>query len=486
MARPRSSTNAPRATKLRPTRYQDRILRVPETYNLFLGGGRGGGKSHGAGWLVLRHLVTYAAKAKVLVVRQTHKSNSDFEDLIESLLIHSYGAGRVRRNRQDHVIEVQDSGSVEFGQIEAQSYPRYQGREFSLLVADEVGTFTTMKWVDRLRSNLRVPGVPPRVVLLSNPGGPLHSVLHKRYVSGRVPWRPFAADDGDQWVSCPSVYTDNPHLDHERYRRQIAASVGNDRALAEAWLKGSWDSISGAFFSDVLSPDLWFDDDDWRPTGPGWSTSVALDWGWSAPSVALLAARAGASGLVGPSGRVIPVGSYVVIDELATADPTDPNTGLQWPPQMLAEEILSRCKRWGVRPMGVGDDARGLESSTLLDQLRGHGLSLVRPTKDRISGWVKLKSLMAAVRDDDPDQPWVLISTRARYLAETLPIVARNELRPEDLNSTGPDHGADALRYLVASDPGEARAISYDLFSGVIAKPAGPIGRFGRVLRTPS
>ena len=342
-----------------PTPYQARVLGVPETFNLFLGGGRGGGKTTGAAWIVLRHLVAYESKAKVLVVRQTYKSSSDFEDLVESLLVHGYGKKRIRRNRQEHVIEVLGGGSVEFGQIDAASYPRFQGREFSLLVADEVGTFPTMRWIDRLRSNLRVPGVPPRVVLLSNPGGPLHSVLAKRYVSGLVPWAPFDADDGETWVSCPSAHTDNPHLDHVRYARQITASVGGDRALAEAWLNGNWDSISGAYFSDVLSDSLWFDDDDWRPTGPGWSTSVALDWGWSAPSVVLFAARAGTSGLLGPSNRAVPVGSCIVIDELATADPSDPNVGLGWPPQMLVEEILARCTRWKVRPVGVGDDARG-------------------------------------------------------------------------------------------------------------------------------
>jgi hypothetical protein len=469
---------------LTPTPYQEHVLRVPEAFNLFLGGGRGGGKTTAAGWLLLRHLVTYAERAKALVVRQTHKSNSDFEELIEALLVHGYGASRVRRNRQEHVIEVTGGGSVEFGQIDPASYPRYQGREFSLLVADEVGTFPTMRWIDRLRSNLRVPGVPPRVVLLSNPGGPLHSLLAKRYVSGRVPWAPFEAEDGDTWVLAPSSYADNPHLDHACYARQIVASVGGDRALAQAWLAGDWNSISGAYFGDVLSTGLWFDDESWRPTERGWSTSVALDWGWSAPSVVLFAARAAVSGLGGPGGRPVPVGSYVVVDELATADPGNPNAGLQWPPAMLCEEALARCARWNVRPIGVGDDARGLENDTLLDQLRTQGLSLVKPRKDRISGWTRLKSLMAAVRDDDPDQPQLWISTRCRYLAETLPILQRNQIRQEDLDSTGPDHGADALRYLVVSEPGAVRPVHLERGAS-FARPrvTGPVGRFGRPLK---
>lgn len=469
---------------MKPTAYQDRILGVPESFNLFLGGGRGGGKSHGAGWLVLRHVHQYGERAKALVVRQTHKSNSDFEDLVEALLVHAYGSARVGRNRQDHLITVDGGGSVEFGQIDAQSYSRFQGREFSLLVADEVGTFTTMKWIDRLRSNLRVPGVPPRVVLLSNPGGPLHTVLHRRYVSGRVPWAPFADEDGDRWVYCPSVLDDNPHLDHATYARNLVKAAGGDRELAKAWLEGSWDAISGAFFSDVLSPGLWFDDEAWRPTERGWMTGVSLDWGWSAPSVVLFATRAGTSGLVGPGGLVVPNESWVVLEELATAESGDPNVGLQWPPAMLAEAALERCKRWGVAPRGVGDDARGLQNDTLLDQLRDLGMSLRKPRKDRISGWTKLKSMMAAVRDGDSDQPHVYLSTRCRYLAETLPILARNQLRLEDLDSPGPDHGADALRYLVASDPGIAGSIPLSLHDRIA--PPRPTDEWGRPLKISS
>jgi hypothetical protein len=98
-----------------------------------------------------------------------------------------------------------------------------------------------------------------------------------------------------------------------------------------------------------------------------------------------------------------PRGSFIVLDEVHTALADDPNQGRGWPPQMLAEEVLARCERWNVRPHGTGDDARGLNNETLLEQLSRYGLHLVHPIKDRISGWVRLKQLMASARDDDPD-----------------------------------------------------------------------------------
>lgn len=59
--------------KIAPTPYQARCLAVPETYNLFLGGGRGGGKSYGALLLVLRHVEQYSDRARPLIVRETYK-----------------------------------------------------------------------------------------------------------------------------------------------------------------------------------------------------------------------------------------------------------------------------------------------------------------------------------------------------------------------------------------------------------------------------
>lgn len=111
------------------------------------------------------------------------------------------------------------------------------------------------------------------------------------------------------------------------------------------------------------------------PTGPlgnhGWYSCVALDWGQSAPSVAVLAAHPRFPGLLGPGNRAYPAKSWIILDEVHTARSDDPSLGKGWPPQMLAEEVIAACKRRGVRPQGLGDDARGLNNDTLLDQL-GH------------------------------------------------------------------------------------------------------------------
>lgn len=50
---------------IEPTPFQAKVMAVPEMVDLFLGGGRGGGKSHNISLLILRHLELYRGKARV-------------------------------------------------------------------------------------------------------------------------------------------------------------------------------------------------------------------------------------------------------------------------------------------------------------------------------------------------------------------------------------------------------------------------------------
>ena len=445
---------------IEPTPYQAKVLAVPELFNIALLGGRGGGKTTALILLVLRHCVKYEARAKPLIVRETYKALERIEDELETLFASAFPHGGVNHNRAEHIFRLPNRAQVELAQIDSlRAYNKHQGRECTMLAIDELPNFRTDRYVNLLRANLRGPeGLPLRMVITGNPGGPLHGQVARRHVDGRIPWRPYELGEyGDKWVTCPSVYTDNPHIVHEDYARQIQAAAGNDRVLAEAWLSNRWDQIRGAFFADVWGDHLFLpDDDNWRvPHGPvsetGWQSFVALDWGWSAPSVALLIARPIGGGLPGPAGRNYPAKSCIVIDELATARADDPNEGLGWPPQMLAEEILTLCEGRGVRPIGVGDDARGIQNDTLLETLRQYGLDLDKPIKDRVSGWVNVTQMMANARDGERRGLW--INERCRYLMETMPSLPRNELRPEDVDTTAADHGADALRYGCAHVP---------------------------------
>lgn len=445
----------PKVTKATP--WQERVLAVPEHYNLAMLGGRGSGKTTGLALIVLRHCVQYDDKARVLVLRATYKSLANLWDEMETLFAAAFPSG-VQSNRADFVIRCPNGAVVTLGNLSSQKdVAKWQGQEANLLAVDEITNFTTLRHINMLRANLRGPaGVPTRMIILGNPGGPLHATIARMHVNSRLPWKPYTLEDGSEWVYAPSTFVDNPTIEQDRYARSIIASAGGDHALSEAWLNNNWNELAGAFFGDVWGDHLILPASSWRvPQGRlgehGWQSAVALDWGWSAPSVAVLAARPIWPGLSGPGDRVFPKRSWIILDEVHSARSDDPWLGKGWPPQMLAEEVLAACTRWGVRPSGVGDDARGLQNDTLLEQFRNHGLHLQKPVKDRISGWTRLKSLMSAAKSDDPDMPGIWISERCRLIMETLPLLPRDDVRPEDVDTSANDHAADALRYLVNS-----------------------------------
>ena len=61
---------------MQPTEFQKRILEMPESWSLFLGGSRGGGKSVAVAFLVLRHVEKYKKHARPLLIREGAKAKT--------------------------------------------------------------------------------------------------------------------------------------------------------------------------------------------------------------------------------------------------------------------------------------------------------------------------------------------------------------------------------------------------------------------------
>jgi hypothetical protein len=425
-----------------PTAYQAAVLSVPEHWNLLMAGGRGGGKSTSALLLVLRHVEKYAEHARPLIIRETHKAITELEEQLDSLLAVAYGKG-VRHNRAEHTFRLPNGAIVECGQLDGpNAYKKYQGRSFTLLVVDEFGLLADRRWVDLLKSNLRAGGsVPLREVRTANPGGPLHALIHQNFIARQLAWHPYELD-GEVWVNCPSTLIDNPHLHHEDYKRRLKAACGGDEELLRAWLSGDWNIARGAFFAGSLSEQLHMLPAEWNwPITKAWRSYLAMDWGSSAPSVTYVCLKA--PGDIGP----FPRNSLILLDELATVDPNDPNVGLNWPPGKLAETIIEMCGKWGTNAHGVGDDAAGL-GETLLQVLSEHGVYLQRPRKQRVAGWANMRELLHNAKERN-GRPGMWITARCKYFWSTVPFLQRDPSRPEDIITTGPDHAGDAARYAV-------------------------------------
>ena len=51
--------------------FQRGVLEIPEEYDIFLGGGRGGGKSYTLAMLALRYAEQYRERARILYIRKS-------------------------------------------------------------------------------------------------------------------------------------------------------------------------------------------------------------------------------------------------------------------------------------------------------------------------------------------------------------------------------------------------------------------------------
>lgn len=430
------------AERLAP--WQHAALQVPEEHSIMCAGGRGGGKTTFLLLATVRHCEMHQENARPLIVRESHPALLELSDKLDELLAAAYGQ-RVQRNKAEKTWRLPNGAVIEVGQVDGpQAVKKFQGRSFTMLGVDEFGAFREKRWVDQLKASLRAPaGIPLRTIATANPGGSLHTVIHKGWICAAPAWQPFNLD-GETWVTIPTTLDDNPFLDHDDYRRRLRSACSGDDALLKAWESGDWNISRGSYFGDVWDESVHVAPPFPFPLKPEWMPFLSLDWGSSAPSVVLLCA-------IAPDNRKWPTRSLIVVDEVATYDPTDPtmNTGLRWPVSKLAEEVReSLAKKYAVHPAGVGDDAAGIEGRSLLEALQQHGIYLQLGNKERVAGWQRIRQRLANAAGKSG--PGLYVTSRCRYTLETLPFLERDPRRPEDLLTTGPDHAADALRMAVA------------------------------------
>lgn len=250
----------------------------------------------------------------------------------------------------------------------------------------------------------------------------------------------------------PSTYLDNDFIDQQQYRDQLESACPSDPELLRAWLEGDWTVARGAYFASVLEESR-------NAVGPfnpkdlprgnhvDWPTWLAHDFGSTAPSVTYLMTESPGAQL---AGKFYPRGSIIVLDELAAVRRDNLNMGLGWTATTTAEAIREMCARWNVPPSGVADDAcfakTGHTGGSIADEFARGGVRFTPAKKaDRIPGWQQMRRLLADA--GKPDVPGLYVSRSCEYFWATVPQLSRDQKRVEDVDSSGPDHAADAVRY---------------------------------------
>jgi hypothetical protein len=325
------------------------------------------------------------------------------------------------------IIRFANTAVLEFGHCQdMKDVENYLSAEYNVVLPDEMGTFEEDQ-ILRIASSARITHASfrPCVVGTTNPGA---AWVRDRWILKDVDKDRYPDYNPDEYCFIPSLLDDNPYPDPE-YEAFLNAQDPDTKA---AWRYGSWDVFEGQYFKEFRK-----DKHVRRVELPSHFPLIGgLDWGYSSPGVHLWAA-------------VLPDNHLHIVREHKFKETTA---------QSVAEEIcqINRHERLALTTTYADPSMwirSGQTGESIAETFVSSGVPLQRAHHERINGWQRLRHWLRASPFDQI--PWLTIDPDCHYLIRTLPTLVHDDSpgKEEDLDTTGDDHAADALRYLVMGRP---------------------------------
>lgn len=451
---------------------QAEFHRSPAKYRLF-GGAAGPGKTAALVWeAVMQNLEV--ERSTVLLLRRTlgQLEDSLLKEFHKSVPWREIGA---RYNDQKHRVFWPNGSVLRFGYCEAENdVYQYQGGEYLFIGLDELTHFTLKQW-QFLTSRNRHPGCFSSMAGATNPGNIGHAWVNALWGcdgSGKKPAPGMDEPekyDANDYDFIRALIADNPIYANDKNYLKTLEGLG--KALRTAMLEGLWDQFAGQYFDNfdiryhvgrragdelvvrVRERDSQWDGDNalsgtYRDVGTKkykieewWPKWVSFDWGFKHASAVYWHTTA-------PDGRHITYREWVA-------------SGVT--PRMLGAGIVERSIDGEGRPeriqqFFVSPDAFADRTgeSTIAEQVREHtgrGDRFPHPapaSDDRVGGWQLLYGLL--------DTDGWLIAENCEKLITCLPILIRDDKKPEDIKKADGDDPADSARYGLYSRLGSVQA----------------------------
>jgi phage terminase large subunit len=392
---------------------------------VLFGGAAGGSKSHALRWhAYLSCLRTPGYKA--LMLRRTYKDLERTHLREAEMEASTFGATALISAK---VVRFPNGSILEFGHCEDSSaVANYLSAEYDLIEFDELVTFEHQQFLMiASRARTRKEGIRPRVLAGTNPGGPQAHWVRAMFIDKTVDAAEFPNYKPDEYAYIPSKLEDNPYL-NEDYEQGL---LDLPLELRKAYRDGDWDIFPGQYFpewrrgSHVSHDHVSYPSDfprvravDWGFVKPGWC-------GWF---------------VMLPDGQSYLEDEYVFTRTIASD---------------VAKEIDRRTKARGIKVRyTVGDTAMWTPDAqtgeSISETFARFHVPMIQSDKDRLNGWARLRHWLRA---SPSGQPWLMASPECRYYNRTIPSLVSDEHKPEDVDSDGEDHAADAVRYFCMSRP---------------------------------
>jgi hypothetical protein len=439
---------------------QTHFIQCP-TKEVFYGGARGGGKTDAVLGEWLAHSAPYGEHAIGLVVRRQLVELSEM--IARSKMI--YHPLQAVYHEAQKEWRMHNGARLRFAYLERDSdADGYQGHSYTRVYVEEIGTFPNRDPINKLMATLRSGhGVPVGFRATGNPGGPGHHHVRSRYIDpapgGYTPvaeefTNPFNGQKSThERIFIPAKVSDNPSLDGS-YVTNLQMSGSPE--LVRAWLEGDWSVIDGAYFDGwntakhVLKPFqvprswLRFRSMDW-----GYATPFSVQW-WCVVPEDWLATTIVEREVLLPKGALVQYREWY-------GSVGDANKGLRLDAEEIAGGILERERGEDIA-YGVLDPSAFNRTSgpSMAERMADKRVVFRRADNTRvskrgpISGWDAFRSRLRGI---DGLYPMMYVFSTCRHFIRTVPLLQHDRDDPEDLDTTGEDHAADAGRYAVVSRP---------------------------------
>jgi hypothetical protein len=224
--------------------------------------------------------------------------------------------------------------------------------------------------------------------------------------------------------------------------------------LVDAWLKGDWDAIEGAYFPEfstalhVVPPMV---------LPAHWTRFRAMDWGSAKPfSVGWYAVSDGELRQF-PRGALIKYREWYGIAKDSKGD-FIPNVGLKLTAEEVGKGIKDREAEGEKISYGVLDPAAFSEDGgpSIASRL---GVIFRRADNKRVAqngalgGWDQLRARLKG----EERKPMLYFFSTCTHTIRTLPALQHDPTRAEDVDTDGEDHAPDETRYACMSRPWVAK-----------------------------
>jgi hypothetical protein len=294
-----------------------------------------------------------------------------------------------------------------------------------------------------------------------NPSGPGHQWVKARFIDKMKPERVFTDENGMKRTHIVSSLTENLAMMEAdpNYTARLHAMTKDNDLLRKAWVYGSWDLVTGGFFTDVWDPRIHILPNFKIPKS--WKIVRSFDWGSSRPWSVTYGAESNGEQ---PEPIDVPLPyfpnkSVVIVKEIYGWNGVA-NEGDRATSPVIANRILevdrALFQEYSIRVQAgpadtsIWDVRDGTSIGASMSVAGCNWTKAYKGAGSRISGWAIIRQMLGAAKRHDLETPHLYFFQQAEHHIRTLPIMQRDKKKPEDIFTELEDHAMDGLRYLLA------------------------------------